>query len=186
MRIISGIYKGRKLSAGNDLSIRPTTDRVKEFIFSILQDFQENKVVADIFSGSGNLGIEALSRGAKKIVFVEKNNSSIEVLQKNLEKVKIDSSAFQILNLPAETFVYKNHKEIGLYFLDPPFNIENLQHLLNTLTSSDNFVTGDLIVLEHEVSNPIKLESVYYRVLKQKKLGRSLITFIEKGSTDGK
>jgi 16S rRNA (guanine(966)-N(2))-methyltransferase RsmD len=71
MRVISGIYKGRKLKSSNNLHIRPTTDQVKEFIFNILQDFPMNKTVVDIFSGSGNLGIEALSRGAQSICFVD-------------------------------------------------------------------------------------------------------------------
>lgn len=186
MRIISGKYKGKKLSAGKDLSIRPTTDRVKEYIFNILQDFQENKLVADIFSGSGNLGIEALSRGAKKVVFVEKNFSSIEVLKKNLKNIGIDSDSYFIINLSAENYVINNHQEIELYFLDPPFNISHLQTLIDNLTASINFFVGNLIVLEHEISNPIKLDSVYYNVLKQKKLGRSLITFIEKRNINAK
>lgn len=186
MRIISGIYKGKKLSAGNDLTIRPTTDRVKEYIFNILQDFQENKIVADIFSGSGNLGIEALSRGAEKVTFVEKNYSSIIILKKNLLKVGIDGNAINIINLPAEEYVVKDHKEIELYFLDPPFNISNLQTLIDNLSSSNNFFTGNLIVLEHEITNPIKLESENYKVLKQKKIGRSLVTFLEKGNVYAK
>ena len=72
MRIISGSYKGRKLISGKDQRIRPTTNKVKEFIFNVLDDFPRNKSVADIFSGSGNLGLESLSRGAKSVVFVEK------------------------------------------------------------------------------------------------------------------
>ncbi len=182
MRIISGIYKGKKLAAGKDLSIRPTTDRVKEYIFGILQDFQENKTVADIFSGSGNLGIEALSRGAKKVFFVEKAFSSIAVLKKNLKNIGIDSHHYFIVNLSAEKYVINDHKEVELYILDPPFNISRLQTLIDDLTTSNSFFAGNLIVLEHEVSNPIKLESVHYNVLKQKKMGRSLVTFIEKRS----
>ena len=186
MRIISGVFKGKRLSAGNDLSIRPTTDRVKEYIFNIIQDFPEGKIIADIFSGSGNLGIEALSRGAKSITFVEKNISSIEILKKNLQKFDINSNLYSIINLPAEEYVRNKHSQIDLYFLDPPFNINNLQSLIDNLTSNDNFIIGNLIVLEHEVSNPIKLESNFYIVLKQKKMGRSLITFIEKRKANAK
>ncbi|MCB0281722.1 MAG: 16S rRNA (guanine(966)-N(2))-methyltransferase RsmD [Calditrichae bacterium] len=183
MRIISGIYKGRRLQAGNDLSIRPTTDRVKEYIFNILQDFPENKVVADIFSGSGNLGLESLSRGAAKVVFVEKNISSVKVLKKNLETFRITSSNYSIINTPAQNFAAGNHEDIQLYLLDPPFVYPELQLLIDTFTRSEHFMIGNLLVLEHEVSNNIKLEGdLPYNVLKQKKMGRSLISFLEKRS----
>ena len=183
MRVISGIYKGRRLQSGNDLSIRPTTDRVKEYIFNILQDFPENICVADIFAGSGNLGIEALSRGAHHVVFVEKSIKSIQVLKKNIAGVGIDASSYSILNLSANDFVKYNHKNIMLYLLDPPFNYPSLQFLIDSLITSDNFHTGNLLVLEHEVSNPIILtDNDNYRVLKQKKMGRSLISFLEKGA----
>jgi len=181
MRVISGEFKGRRLQAGKTLSIRPTTDRVKEYIFNILQDFQQDKIVADIFAGSGNLGIEALSRGAQKVVFVEKSYTSIQVLTKNLEHLGLDGKRALIIQASATDYVKKNHSEIQLYFLDPPFVFPELQKLIDSLTSSDYFIVGNLVVLEHEVSNPINLECGHYKILKQKKMGRSLISFIEKG-----
>ena len=145
MRIISGLYKGRKLQVGQDLSIRPTTDRVKEFIFNVLQDFPQNKIVADIFSGSGNLGLEALSRGSKHVIFVEKNISSINVLKNNIAGFSLTPSTYTIIQKTAE-----------------------------------DFHVGNLIDLEHEIINPILVESKYYTILKQKKVSRSFISFIEK------
>ena len=180
MRIISGIYKGRKLQAGTDLSIRPTTDRVKEFIFNILHDFPQNINVADIFSGSGSLGLEALSRGAQKITFVEKNRLSIDILKKNISHLGIESIYYEILNLAADTYTREDHSDIGLYLMDPPFKYANLQNLVNNLTGSAYFSTGNLFVLEHEISNPIEPDGQSYTILKQKKMGRSLISFIEK------
>ena len=88
MRISAGQFKGKKLFAGSDLSIRPITNRLKEIIFSVLNDFIHDKTVLDLFSGSGSLGIEALSRGAGQVTFVEKKDSSIRVLQKNLNSLK--------------------------------------------------------------------------------------------------
>jgi 16S rRNA (guanine966-N2)-methyltransferase len=180
MRIISGVYKGRRFQAGEDLSIRPTTDRVKEYIFNILQDFQENKKVADIFSGSGNLGFEALSRGAQHVTFVEKNISSIQVLKSNISSFSLAQSQFNIVHKSAEDFAKQDHSKIELYFLDPPFVYPKLQDLIDTLLKSDDFKIGNLLVLEHEVINPIAKESEYYNLLKQKKISRSLISFIEK------
>jgi 16S rRNA (guanine966-N2)-methyltransferase len=180
MRVISGEYKGRHLQAAKNLSIRPTTDRVKEYIFNILQDFQHDKIISDIFAGSGSLGIEALSRGAIKAVFVEKNCSSIRVLLKNLEHLGIGEQSTKVIHTSAEEYVSKNHSEIDLYFLDPPFVFPELQKLIDSLTCSDYFIVGNLVVLEHEISNPINFDSDYYKILKQKKMGRSLISFIEK------
>ena len=180
MRVISGVFKGRKLQAGNNLSIRPTTDRVKEYIFNILQDFQSQKNVADIFSGSGSLGIEALSRGAIHCNFVEKNRSSIKVLQKNIMHIGLNTHAYNIVNISAEQYVLSDHSDIQLYFLDPPFIFPQLQILINNLTASEYFHSENLIVLEHETSNPVEIESMFYNILKQKKIGRSLISFIEK------
>jgi 16S rRNA (guanine966-N2)-methyltransferase len=180
MRIISGIYKGRKLQAGKDLSIRPTTDRVKEYIFNILQDFQQDKNVVDLFSGSGNLGIEALSRGALHVCFVEKHQSSIKILKQNLNHIGLSPDLYTIVNKAAEDYVSSNHSDRHLYFLDPPFIFSQLQILINNLTGSESFYSENLIVLEHEVSNPIESENNHYNILKQKKMGRSLITFIEK------
>jgi 16S rRNA (guanine(966)-N(2))-methyltransferase RsmD len=84
MRIISGTSKGRKLVTPRDHSLRPTSDRVKESIFNILQGKLEGKVVLDLFAGTGNLGIEALSRGAKKTIFVEKGRQAFRLIQRNL------------------------------------------------------------------------------------------------------
>ncbi len=182
MRIITGKFKGKKLIAGDDLSIRPTTDRVKEYIFQILDDFVIGKKCVDIFSGSGNLGLEALSRGAAHISFVEKAHGSIEILKKNIRNIKPDISDYSIFHISAEKFIRQNSTSFDLYFLDPPFKIDGLQVLIDTLTTADYFRTGDLIVLEHEVSNPVHETSNSYTVLKQKKLGRSIIKFIEKRS----
>ncbi len=180
MRIISGFYKGRKLQASKDLSIRPTTDRVKEYIFNVLQDFQQKKNIADIFSGSGNLGLEALSRGAANVCFVEKHQSSIKVLQKNISNIGLEYNQFTIVNKSAEDYIISDHTDRQLYFLDPPFIFPQLQTLISNLTSSEYFHIENLIILEHEVSNPVELKSKSYRIIKQKKMGRSLISFIEK------
>ena len=180
MRIISGVFKGRKLQASDDLSIRPTTDRVKEFIFNVLHDFQKDKMVADIFSGSGNLGIESISRGASHVTFVEKNISSINVLKKNISGLALSQSKYNIVHKSAEEFALLEHKEIELYFLDPPFIYPQLQNLVDSITGSSSFIMGNLMVLEHEVINPILVKSEYYTILKQKKISRSLISFIEK------
>jgi 16S rRNA (guanine966-N2)-methyltransferase len=183
MRVISGIYKGRKLVSSKDLHIRPTTDRVKEFIFNILHDYPQDKMVADIFSGSGNLGIEALSRGARKTVFVDNSNNSMHILKKNIESLKIPKDGYDIRLEDAINFVKNSDNIFDLYLIDPPFDYPPLQNLLDTMFKNPKINNDSLVVLEHEITNNINESSNKYEIIKQKKFGRSLISFlIKKGS----
>ncbi len=180
MRVISGRYKGRRLQAGKDLAIRPTTDRVKEYIFNILDTYIMDKTIADIFSGSGNLGIEALSRGARHVTFVEKRLQSIRVMQKNLHVLSIDPSLYTIVHQSAEKFVRHNRNSFDIVMLDPPFNIDGLQNLMDTLMRAPWLDVRDLVIIEHETSNPLLLSSPLYDLFNQKQMGRSLISFLQK------
>lgn len=179
MRIISGIYKGRKLKTSNDLSIRPTTDRVKEYIFNILQEFPRDRDVLDFFSGSGSLGLEALSRGASKVRFVEKAASSIKVLTENLAKIKVPEDNFQIIQNDALAFTKTKPDKADLCFMDPPFIYPPLQELVNSFFVNQLLTEDGILVVEHEHINPIDMESDLYHVFSQKKISRSLISFIE-------
>ncbi len=180
MRIISGTYKGRKLKSSNDLSIRPTTDRVKELIFNVLQDFPQGKTVLDLFSGSGSLGLEALSRGAQKVYFVDSSNKSIDVLKWNIKNIGIPETQYSIIKQKAIDFARTANFAIDLCLLDPPFKYPELQKLIDTLVQSPVMTPKSLLVLEHETINPIEKESALYEIIIQKKMGRSLISFLVK------
>ena len=183
MRVISGIYKGRKLKSSNNLNIRPTTDRVKEYIFNILQDFPSNKMVVDLFSGSGSLGIEAISRGAREVHFVDNSNESLNVLKKNIQTLQVPANCHHIILSDAIKFAEKNKTYFDLYLLDPPFNYPPLQHLMDRLFENEIITGKSMAVLEHEISNPINDFSNLYEIIKQKKFGRSIISFlIKKGN----
>ncbi len=180
MRIISGSYKGKNLVSGKDNSIRPTTNKVKEFIFNVLDDFPRNKSVVDIFSGSGSLGLEALSRGAKTVVFVEKARSSIIILKRNVQALNISEDQYKIVQSDAIQFVNRTLIPFDLVFMDPPFVYPPLQNLVDKAVSGGFMHKQSLLVIEHETTNPIKTDSLLYTVIKQKKIGRSLISFIMK------
>ncbi|MCE3009250.1 MAG: 16S rRNA (guanine(966)-N(2))-methyltransferase RsmD [Proteobacteria bacterium] len=127
MRIISGKYKGQNLVSFRADHIRPTTDRVKESMFNIIQASIPEARVLDLFSGTGSLGIEALSRGASSVLFVEKNKRSIAILEKNLAKLKV-SEPFQILNRDVLSFLTDYSGEpFEVVFADPPFT-EQMAH----------------------------------------------------------
>jgi 16S rRNA (guanine966-N2)-methyltransferase len=182
MRVISGIYKGKKLESSNNLHIRPTTNRVKEYIFNILDDFPVNKTVVDIFSGSGGLGIEAISRGADKVCFVDKSGESLNILQKNISACNIPNHKFQIIKKDAIKFVKQYNMSFDLYLIDPPFDYPSLQQFLDILIKNRKFSNKSMVVLEHEISNPIDEASNFYEIIKKKKFGRSIVNFmIKKG-----
>jgi 16S rRNA (guanine(966)-N(2))-methyltransferase RsmD len=185
MRIIAGRFKGRNLVSSPDLSIRPTTDKVKELIFNILQDIPEGKKVVDLFCGSGSLGLEAISRGATSVVFVEKSRASIQILEKNIEHLGLDSLEYKIINNDALNFARINREEFDLYLLDPPYDYPPLQELINLITGNKYFNSGNLLVVEHEIINPVLPENGGYLIIKQKKVGRSLISFISKKEFNG-
>lgn len=180
MRIISGIYKGRRLKSSRDLSIRPTTDRIKELIFNVLQDFPKERKVTDLFAGSGNLGIEALSRGAGHVYFVERSRDSVSILKKNLSDLGIPEPDYTIIRQDA--LYYAKHLDYPseLFLLDPPFDYPPLQNLIDSLLSHPDLSREAVVVVEHEINNPLQTTTSCYKIFKQKQIGRSLISFIEK------
>lgn len=180
MRIIAGVHKGRKLKSSNNLSIRPTTDRIKEYIFNILDDFPLNKNVVDIFSGSGSLGLEAISRGATQTTFIEKATSSIDILKENIAHIKLSPDQYLIMHIDALKFAGTENITYDLGLIDPPFVYPQLQELLDKLFNGRIFHSNSIVVLEHEISNPISEICDVYEIIKQKKFGRSMIRFMVK------
>lgn len=121
MRIISGKYRGKKLKEFNLDSTRPTTDRVKESIFNLIQFDVLDSVCLDLFSGTGALGIEAISRGAKTVHLIDKNKEAIKIIRENLKGIEGD---YQVHNTDYLEFLNSANNKYDLIFLDPPYNTE--------------------------------------------------------------
>jgi 16S rRNA (guanine966-N2)-methyltransferase len=148
MRIISGKFKGHHLVSFKADHIRPTTDRVKETMYNILIGEIENARVLDLFSGTGNLGLEALSRGAQEVIFVEKNKSSIAILEKNLEKLKV-TSGYKIIHSDVISFLKKFKGEaFDVIFADPPFTEAMAHDVLLAANSSSVFKESTIMTIE--------------------------------------
>lgn len=147
MRVITGSARGRKLITleGND--VRPTTDRVKEAIFSSIQFETEGSVVLDLFAGSGQLGIEALSRGAKTAVFVDNSKKSLEIVKKNLDITGFIDKA-EMYNMNSSDFLKITDRKFDFIFLDPPYNKGILAEILPQLSKNLNY--NGKIFCEHE------------------------------------
>jgi 16S rRNA (guanine966-N2)-methyltransferase len=148
MRIISGKYKGHQLVSFQADHIRPTTDRVKESLFNKIQGEVEGAKVLDLFSGTGNLGLEALSRGAAEVTFVEKSKKSIAILEKNLAKLKV-SEPYKIICKDVLSFL-KSYQGIpfDLIFIDPPFTEEMAHDVMIALSQSQVFHPQTLMMIE--------------------------------------
>ncbi len=146
MRVITGSARGRKLTTLDGDNVRPTPDRVKEALFSIIQFQIEGRRVLDLFAGSGQLGIEALSRGAKQAVFVDAGKDSIAVVQSNLEHTGLSENA-KVKHMDFSAFLLQNREPFDLAFLDPPYRTGLLQQALPMVAEVMN--KGGLILCEN-------------------------------------
>jgi 16S rRNA (guanine966-N2)-methyltransferase len=181
MRILSGQFRGKYLSAGQDLSIRPITNKNKEIIFSILGDFYKDRWILDLFSGSGSIGLEAISRGAKGVTFVEKETTSIQILKLNIDALSIEPDKIEIMQADVLDYIRRGEKTFQLVLADPPFRYPEMQSLVEEICEYKILDTQGVLMLHHEIDNQIQLETIKYYVLKQKKVGRSLLSFIVQG-----
>jgi 16S rRNA (guanine966-N2)-methyltransferase len=146
MRVITGSARGRRLMTLEGENVRPTPERVKEGLFSIIQFQIEGRRVLDLFAGSGQLGIEALSRGAKQGVFVDASKDSIAIVQKNLESTRLDTKA-QVKKMDFSAFLLQNREPFDLAFLDPPYRTGLLQRALPMVADTMN--KGGAIICEN-------------------------------------
>lgn len=133
MRVITGTAKGRKLITLEGMDVRPTTDRVKEGLFSIIQFDLPGAMVLDLFAGSGQLGIEALSRGASTCVFVDQSRKAQEVQKQNLQHCNLMSRARVVLN-DALTFLAGTKDQYDIVLMDPPYHKEMIPATLQALS----------------------------------------------------
>lgn len=181
MRVITGKARGRKLKAPEGLDVRPTTDGVKEAIFSAIQFEIEGRIVLDLFAGSGQLGIEAISRGAEKAVFVDSSQTSIKVIRDNIAHVGFEAQS-EVVNMPNTAFLRSTRETFDIALLDPPYDRRLIQKSLPALTSvmSDSGV----IVCEHEAGCHLPEEVNGFVISRSKKHGRTGITIYRKPAAD--
>ena len=149
MRIIAGKAKGHLLQAPKGMHTRPTTDRVKEAIFSTLGDIVQNAVVLDAYAGSGALGLEALSRGAKQAIFLEKDRNAIQCLRHNLTHTKLTQQAIVYQGLSEKLLTQMQGKyHFDLVFLDPPYQTGQIALLEPLLLLPGMLTDNAFVVLE--------------------------------------
>lgn len=172
MRIISGKYKGKILKEYNIKGTRPTMDRIKESVFGMIQTKLNESICLDLFCGSGSLGIEALSNGAKKCYFVDKNKKVIEILKKNTQ----DINNVYLINKDYKEAL-KNFKEkFDIIFLDPPYDDFLINDAINLIEKCDLLNPKGLIICEYTKENVTS----NYELYKEKKYGDKHIKIFQK------
>ncbi len=179
MRVITGSARGRRLITLEGEDVRPTTDKVKEALFSIIQFEIEGRKVLDLFAGSGQLGIEALSRGASSAVFVDLSRQAVEVIKKNLEATGFTKNAV-VLNTDSIAFATTRAESYDIAFLDPPYGKGLLQKALPLVASIMN--EGGVIVCEAPYEEEIPEAAGDFSLVKTYKYGKiKLATYRKDG-----
>lgn len=176
MRIISGNLKGFNVIApkGNDVT-RPTSEKVREAVFGSIQFEIENAMVLDLFGGSGAFGIEAISREAKKVVFVDKSRMAVQAIKQNLKSANVVDRA-EVLHMDFRDALKSIKDRFDFVFIDPPYSAGLYEEAIDTVLNTDILEEDGVVIVEHE-SN-MNLEK--YNVYKQKRYGRTYISYIRK------
>ena len=165
MKVISGKYKGRNLEGFDLDGTRPTMDRVKESLFGMIQNYVDDSVVLDLFSGSGNLSIEALSEGAKYAYSVDSNYKAIKTIKKNIDTINITD--IDVLNMDyIEALKYFNNKDINfdIIFLDPPYKTNYIEKSIKLIDKYDLLKDDGIIVCESDSLDKIVYTEKYKSV----------------------
>lgn len=181
MRVISGIKKGFKLKAPKGKDIRPTEDRIKESLFNIIKNIDEESVVLDLFAGSGSIGIEFLSRGAKKSYFVDKSYLSIKCIKENLKHTNLEDKAVVIKRdaIKAIKFFCDNNIKFTHIFIDPPYGKGLILDVLKRIADEDVLKEDGIVIVEHE--RDLILEDRIGRIIikDNRNYGSKSLTFYE-------
>jgi 16S rRNA (guanine(966)-N(2))-methyltransferase RsmD len=185
VRIISGLAKGRKLISPKNMRVRPTADRVKESLFNILanliEDFSSIKTL-DIFAGTGNLGIEALSRGSKYAVFIDSHRQSAAMISKNLDQLGFTRQSRVIIEeaLTGLQVLEKQQEQFGLIFLDPPYGKGYTETILDALSRSSLVTDQTIVVAEFATHEDIATAFGRLQQFDRRGYGDTVLAFFNK------
>lgn len=180
LRIIGGKFKGRRLNTPRGQSIRPTADRVREAIFNILGGICRERLVIDLFAGTGAMGLEALSRGAGYAIFVDSRRTAIDVIAHNiavcrcetntrafLHDIRRNLSCLKIIEHPAE-----------LVFIDPPYHLGLIGPALGHLHHGRLVANNARVVIEHAWDEDLPADDTYFRLEDRRRYGKTLVSFL--------
>ncbi len=176
MRVAGGAGKGRRLQVPSGLRVRPTSDKVKQALFNILGDKVPGAIFLDLYAGAGGIGIEALSRGAGKVTFVDVSRESLHVIKRNLQQLEFEDRA-QVVLSKAESFLKKTTESYDIVFLDPPY-AEDIASVLE-LFGAGALSPGAVVVAEHfkKQASPEKVAGL--TLSRESRYGDTVLAFYE-------
>ncbi len=181
MRIISGKARGTKLYTLEGTNTRPTLDRVKESIFNIIQNEIEAATVLDLFAGSGAIGLECLSRGAKKAILCDKSKEAVEIIKRNIEKTHMEEKA-KVINADFETCLDKvKDEQFDIIYIDPPYATDYIFKSLKKIKEIGIAKKESLIIIETDDEQRIlkDIGNIEIKIVDKRKYGRATIIFLE-------
>ena len=179
MRVITGKARGINLKTPEGLQTRPTTDRVKEAMFSIIHFDVPGAKVLDLFGGTGQLGIEALSRGASTAVFIDAREEACKLIRENLKRTKLEQHG-RVVRADYLEYIRRCREKFDIILLDPPYAEVFLENALKAITEIDILQSGGIIVAERPVEKELPFEFAGYTHSKDYKYGKTLLTLYRK------
>lgn len=179
MRVITGKARGIQLKTPDGMLTRPTADRVKEALFSIINFDIPSAKVLDLFGGTGQLGIEALSRGASSAVFVDAREESCRLIRENLKRTKLEQDA-KVIRSDYLDYLRRAREQYDIIFLDPPYAEEFLENAIKQITEIDILRSNGIIVAERPLGKELPWEFEGYTRSKDYKYGKVLLTIYRK------
>ena len=179
MRIISGKARGTKLYTLEGDITRPTLDRVKESLFNIIQNDVVGSSFLDMFSGSGAIGLESASRGAKEVILCEKNKEAISVIKKNIEKTHLDVKLYE---MPYEKMLESLDKKIDIVYIDPPYKTDLVYESVKKMLNLDLLGSESLIIIETDEEKRVikQINELEVEIINKRKYGRVHLIFLKR------
>lgn len=182
MRVITGKAKGVVLKTPDGLLTRPTADRVKEALFSAIQFSLPGARVLDLFAGTGQLGIEALSRGAKSAVFVDHRREACRLVEENLRRTRLEGG--RVIQADYLSYLARTKDVFDLIFLDPPYGEDFLENAVKRISEIDILADGGIMVTEHSVGKILPESFLNVQRLRDYRYGKTAITIFQKGEPE--
>ena len=175
MRVITGTARGRRLLEPEGMDTRPTTDRVKEGLFNVLQFDIEGRKVLDLFAGTGQLGIECLSRGAAEAVFAERRPDALKLIRENLKRTRLQEDA-RVVRSDYLDYLSRCREQYDIIFLDPPYAEVFLENSIKRITEIDILQSNGIIAAERPLGKELPWEFQGFTRSRDYKYGKILLT----------
>ena len=180
MRIVGGEYKGRIIKWPKDVKVRPTQDRVREALFNVIREIVPGSRALDLYAGSGALGLEALSRGAHSLIFVDNNIKCVRIIKDNLSFLGEAAGRAQVFKLNAGKAIdgFKEKRvKFDIIFLDPPYGRELAKNCLIKIDACDILAKHGFVIAEHFMKDEMPEKTDNLRLFKEKKYGDTILSF---------